>query len=66
MIRFICKTNVNQTDRSDLKKDIILSNNNLLKNENMFINVFDFYSNQKYYLFYKDDEIVSLLVEQLY
>ncbi len=54
MIRFICKTKFNETNRNDLKKDVILSNNNLSDSET-FVNVFDFYSNQEYYLFYKDE-----------
>ncbi len=44
----------NKTNRNDLKKDVILSNNNLSNSEN-FVNEFDFYSNQEYYLFYKDE-----------
>ena len=54
MIRFICKTKFNETFRSDLTKENILNNNNLIDNDGKFINVLDFYSNQEYYLFYKD------------
>lgn len=55
MIRFICKTKFNETFRSDLTKENILNNNNLIDNDGKFINVLDFYSNQEYYLFYKDE-----------
>lgn len=55
MIRFICKTKFEETNRNDLKSDVILANNNLSETSHTFINVLDFYSNQKYYLFYKDE-----------
>lgn len=55
MIRFICKTKFNETFRNDLTKENILNNNNLIDNDGKFINVIDFYSNQEYYLFYKDE-----------
>lgn len=55
MIRFICKSKFNETNRDDLKSDIIIANNNLSKEDSIFINVFDFNSNQEYYVFYKDE-----------
>lgn len=56
MIRFVCKTKFNETFRCDLTKENILNNNNLVDNDGKFINVLDFYSNQEYYLFYKDED----------
>ncbi len=55
MIRFICKSKFNETNRNDLTSDVIINNNDLSKEDNAFVNVLDFNSNQDYYLFYKDE-----------
>lgn len=56
MIRFICKSKFNETSRDDLKSDIIVNNNCLSNSDSKYINVFDFNSNQEYFVFSKDEK----------
>lgn len=56
MVRFICKTNFNETPREDLTQKKIIDNNDIMDyKHNGFINILDFRSNHNYYYFYKDE-----------
>lgn len=56
MIRFICKTQFDDTPREDLTKQKIIDNNDIMDYEcNSFINILDFYSNQQFFYFYVDE-----------
>lgn len=56
MVRFICKTNFSDTSREDITKEKIVSNNDINDyNCNGFVNILDFYSNQRFYYFYQDE-----------
>lgn len=56
MIRYVCKTKFNDTLRADLTKEQIINTNEIIDGEcENFITILDFYSNQNYYLFNKDE-----------
>lgn len=56
MIRFICKTQFDDTPREDLTKQKIIDNNDIMDYKcNSFINILDFYSNQQFFYFYVDE-----------
>jgi len=58
MVRFICKTNFNETPREDLTQKKIIDNNDIMDyKHNGFINILDFRSNHNYYYFYKDENV---------
>lgn len=52
MIRFICKVKFNHTRRSDITKDYIVENNNIIKGEtDNLIPLIDLYANYRFYSF---------------
>lgn len=56
MIRFICKTQFDDTPREDLTNQKIIDNNDIMDYKcNSFINILDFYSNQQFFYFYVDE-----------
>ena len=58
MIRFICKTQFEDTPREDLTKQKIIDNNDIMDYKcYSFINILDFYSNQQFFYFYVDENV---------
>ena len=56
MIRFIGKTQFEDTPREDLTKQKIIDNNDIMDYKcYSFINILDFYSNQQFFYFYVDE-----------
>ena len=56
MIRFICKSGLNDTTCNQLTQEDIVDNQNIENGVSKnFVPVLDFYSNQKYYVFERDE-----------
>ncbi len=56
LLRFVCKTHFNETKRSDLTEEFIKKNSNIVNGESEgLILLSEFYSNQPYNIFYKDE-----------
>ena len=56
MIRFICKLGLNDTTCDELTQEDIIDNQNINNGSSQgFIPVLDFYSNQTYYVFERNE-----------
>lgn len=56
LLRFVCKTHFNETKRCDLTEEFIKKNSNIVNGESEgLILLSEFYSNQPYNIFYKDE-----------
>lgn len=51
MIRFICRKGFNSTSRGDITEEMIVDNSNLADNNNIYLPILDFISNQHFFVY---------------
>ena len=51
MIRFICRKGFNSTSRGDITEEMIVDNSNLADDNNIYLPILDFISNQHFFVY---------------